>query len=68
MDSNIIYWQGILTRNVHGSHHSTARERLIAHLCSITLGRDFGESVESYIDRTGKREFWTWANNAVKEG
>ena len=66
MDANVEYWQHILDRNIHGPNHTTAKERLQYYLASITLGRDFLEDIDAYVDRTGKREFWAWASEQVK--
>lgn len=35
-------------------------ERLVRYIGSLTLGRDFGETVEAYFDRKGLTEFDRW--------
>ncbi len=37
-------------------------ERLSGYLCSLSLGRDFSETVESYFQRKGLTEFDSWAS------
>ncbi len=65
-NADVQRWMNILDKNIHGPHHGTAKERLSAYLGSITLGRNFGEDLDSYIDRTGKRVFWNWASRQVR--
>ena len=66
MDANIEKWERILRENKHGPHHATAQDRLRTYLCSLMLGRSFLETVDDFVDRTGRREFWNWAKEALK--
>ena len=54
-------WTRILERNIAGPNHRTAQERLSAYLCSLSLGREFGEAVDAYFERRGFVEFKDWA-------
>ena len=60
-NARIAEWQRILDGNHHGPHHATAKDRLRTCICSLSLGRDFMEDPEAYIDRAGHREFHDWA-------
>jgi len=42
------------------------KKRLGTYLCSLVLGRDFQEKTEDYLQRTGLREFFNWAENETK--
>jgi len=39
---------------------SKLKERIIRHKASMILGRDFGESVEDYLERRGLTEYHKW--------
>lgn len=43
----------------------TGCDRLRAYLASRTLGREFGETGESYLHRTGLTEFYEWARTRL---
>ena len=38
-------------------------ERMKTYLCSLSLGRDFGEDVTDYFERKGLTEFRGWARH-----
>ena len=59
-------WTRILDNDVSGPNHSTARDRLRAHICSLALGRKFGESADVYIERAGYAPFVKWATDMLK--
>ena len=40
--------------------------RLRLYLGSLILGREFGETVENYLERKGYTEFYTWAHEQFK--
>lgn len=64
--AKIEYWTDILERNVYGVGYSSARERLSAYICSLSLRRNFGETNESFLEREGLTEFDAWAMNKLK--
>ena len=66
MNEEIQKWERIVKMNIHGPNHTTGIERLMSYLCSITMGREFMESCDAYIARTGRKEFCDWATNIVK--
>lgn len=39
---------------------SKLKDRIIRHKCSIVLGRDFGENIESYLERRGLMKYKNW--------
>ena len=53
-------WSSILA-----SQGDKGRERLRSYLCSLALGRDFGETCEDYDKRKGLVEFTTWARGEL---
>ena len=57
--SEITKWTSIV------ANQSNGRERLLGYLCSLTLGRDFMESVEDYCTRKGLTRFWSWAHEVL---
>ncbi len=67
IDPNIAKWQHILDNNLHGPNTHTTRERLQWYLCSLMLGREFLEDTNTYIDRSGHKPFFNWAESKLKE-
>ena len=61
----IAQWTNILAKGFSGPNHKTAKDRLSGKLSSLTLGRGFGETVESYFERKGLTEFYDWAIQKV---
>ena len=39
---------------------SRLKERIISHKASLILGREFGEDVESYLERRGLTDYYEW--------
>lgn len=66
IDPEILRWQEIIDRNLHGPNEATGLDRLRTYVCSLMLGRDFGEDVEDYFDRTHRRQFYDWAMTQVQ--
>lgn len=50
------YWE-----NVIATDKENGRFRLWAFLLNFDCGREYGESKEHYLDRTGMAEFYAWA-------
>lgn len=42
------------------------KQRLARFVCSLVLGREFGESAEAYFQRRGFTAFIAWAQEARK--
>ena len=59
-------WSRIIEHDIHGPNHATAVDRLRAYVCSLYLGRDFGETCDAYMERTGMVDFEFWANSITK--
>jgi len=55
-------WKGYLPEKERMAAYT---ERLSGYLCSLTLGRDFNESVDSYFERKGLIEFDVWARQEL---
>ena len=45
---------------------ATAEARLRAYLGSLALGRNFGETMEAYLERKGYVEFYVWAHSKIE--
>jgi hypothetical protein len=61
-------WTKILadTRHLTNKAFQNPKTRLRNYLAGLTLGREFGESMESLLERRGLVEFWAWATEQVK--
>ena len=68
--ANILAWERRKINYMHGLHGARGglpayKERLSQYLSSLALGREFGESGESYFKRKGMDRFIRWAEAQI---